>query len=93
MKTRRLSREEIGSRGSEIYETQLKKLLEQGSRDQFVAIDVETGDYEVADEAHAAGTRLRQRRSDPQVFIAKVGHSAAFHALRLTSGDGIERND
>ncbi len=81
MNTRRLSRDEIGRRGSEIYETHLKVTLELSSRVHFVAIDVETGEYEVADEAYAAGAQLRQRLSDPQVFTVKVGHAAAFHAL------------
>ena len=55
MLTRRLSRDEIGIRGTEIYECQLRSTLEATVLDQFVAIDVETAEYEVADEAHLAG--------------------------------------
>jgi len=80
VKTRRLSREEIGQRGSGIYEIQLRCKLEPTMMDQFVAIDVETSEYEVAEEAHLAGEKLRQRLSDPQIFIARVGHRAAFVA-------------
>ncbi len=80
MKTRRLSRDEIGRRGSEIYETQLRHSLETDSVDQFVAIDVESSEYEVAEEAHLAGEKLRKRLPDPQIFIARVGHRAAFVA-------------
>ncbi len=80
MKTRRLSRDEIGRRGSEIYETKLRRNLEPTLADQFVAIDVETSDYEVADEAYLAGEELRKRLSDPQIFIARIGHRAAFFA-------------
>ena len=80
MSTRRLTREEIGERGSEIYESQLRSILETTALDQFVAIDVETAEHEVADEAHLASDQLRKRLPDPQVFIARVGHRSAFVA-------------
>jgi hypothetical protein len=48
--------------------------------DKFVAIDVETSEYELGVEAHLAGEKLRKRLPDPQVFIARVGHRAAFIA-------------
>ena len=48
MSVRRLAREEIGDRGSAIYASKLRPLLEPQCRGQFVAIDVETEDYEVA---------------------------------------------
>jgi len=51
MPTRRLLREEIGERGVQIYESRWRALLEPQFRGQFVAIDVETEDYEVANEA------------------------------------------
>ena len=44
MLTRRLSRDEIGIRGTEIYECQLRSTLETTALDQFVAIDVETAE-------------------------------------------------
>ena len=78
MSARRLSRDEIGIRGSEIYECQQRSNLEATALDQFVAIDVETAQHEVADEAHVAGERLRSRLPNAQIFIARVGHRAAF---------------
>lgn len=80
MSVRRLSRDEIGERGSAIYESRLRSKLERTSLDQFVAIDVESAEYEVAEEAHLAGAQLRARLADPQIFVARVGHRAAFHA-------------
>lgn len=80
MSARRLSRDEIGMRGSEIYECQLRLKLEATALDQFVAIDVETAQYEVADEAYDAGDLLRSRLPNAQIFIARVGHRAAFVA-------------
>ena len=49
MPVRRLSRESIGQRGLEIYQG-LRPQLESCHYGRFVAIDVETGEYEVADD-------------------------------------------
>jgi len=76
----RLLREEIGERGVQIYESRLRALLEPQFRGQFVAIDVESEDYEVANDAAVASNRLWARRPDAQVLIERIGFPAAFNA-------------
>ncbi len=80
MPVRRLLREEIGERGVEIYESKLRAVLEPQFHGQFVAIDVETEDYEVADEAATASDRLWERRPEAQVLVERIGYPAAFNA-------------
>jgi len=47
MKTQpRYSKEEFARRGDEIYERELRTILEKGNEGKFVAIDIETGAYE-----------------------------------------------
>lgn len=82
MPDRRLSRDEIGERGVAIYDAKLRSILEPQFRGQFVAIDVESGDYEVADDADAASDRLWARRPDAQVLVERIGYPAAFNARR-----------
>ena len=82
MSIRRLAREEIGDRGVAIYASKLRPLLEPQFRGKFVAIDVETEDYEVADEAHEASDRLHQRHPAAQVLVERIGYPAAFSARR-----------
>lgn len=82
MSDRRLARDEIGNRGVAIYESKLRSLLEPQCRGQFVAIDVETEDYEVAVEGHEASDRLRQRHPAAQVLVERIGYPAAFFARR-----------
>ena len=79
---RTLERDEIGRLGSEIYRSQLRKILEPRCDGQFVAIDVQSGEYEVAPEAEEASDRLWARRPQAQILIERVGHRAAFHAYR-----------
>lgn len=76
----RLHRNEIGSRGVAIYETKLRSLLEPQCHGQFVAIDVETEDYEVSPDGDAASDRLRVRHPDAQVLVERIGYPAAFYA-------------
>lgn len=82
MSVRRLARDEIGDRGVAIYTFKLRPLLEPQCHGQFVAIDVETEDYEVADEALEASNRLHQRHPEAQVLVERIGYPAAFFAGR-----------
>lgn len=79
----RLAKEEIGQRGVAIYDAKLRSLLEPQYRGQFVAIDVESEDYEVADEARDARVRLHERRPEAQVLVERIGYPAAFVARSL----------
>ena len=81
MSVRRLARNEIGDRGVAIYTSKLRPLLEPQCHGQFVAIDVETEDYEVADEADEASDRLWERCPNAQILVERIGYPAAFHAL------------
>lgn len=82
--------EEVTRRGGEIYERIVRPKVEGeagGANDgRFVALDVESGDYEVADEALPATARLRQRRPDAVFYLMRVGRPAAFR-MRSRSGD------
>lgn len=74
--------EEIGRRGEEVYERSVRAKVEGeagGANDgRFVVLDVDTGDYELADEAVVATARLRSRRPDAVFYLKRVGHRAAF---------------
>jgi hypothetical protein len=80
MTVRKLDRDEIGRRGSHIYQSKLRSILEPKCSGQFVAIDVESEEYEVADEADEASNLLWERIPNAQILIERVGHRAAFHA-------------
>ena len=46
----RYSKEEFARRGDEIYESQVRQQVEDGNYGKIVAIDIETGTFELADE-------------------------------------------
>lgn len=83
----RRSAEEVARRGQDVYERRVRTRVEGeagGANDgRFVVLDVDSGDYEVADEALDATARLRERRGPDAVFyLMRVGRPAAFRMRR-----------
>ncbi len=78
---RRYSKEEIARRGDDIYERDVKPRLKPEDNGKFVAIDIETGDYEIADEALAASDGLRKRVPQAQTWLVRMG-SRYVHRYR-----------
>lgn len=71
--------EEIGRRGQEIYESRLRALLETDENiGKIVSIDIESGDYEIADDLLVAGRRLQQRRPEAQMYGKRIGYNAVY---------------
>ncbi|TRT58466.1 MAG: hypothetical protein EWV85_05825 [Microcystis aeruginosa Ma_QC_C_20070703_M131] len=46
----RYSKEEFARRGNEIYESQVRSQVEEGNQGRIVAINIETGAFELADD-------------------------------------------
>jgi hypothetical protein len=72
----RYSKEEFARRGDEIYETQVRSQVEAGNHGKIVAIDIETGAYEVADEILTSTDRLFERFPDAQPWLVRIGYRA-----------------
>lgn len=72
----RYSKEEFARRGKEIYEAQVRSKVEEGNHSKIVAIDIETGAFEVADDSLTAAKRLLKRLPDAQIFGIRIGHCA-----------------
>ena len=71
MPTARFSRDEFARRGQEIYDRVVKPQLHAEDLDKFVAIDIESGDYEIDRDDLSALERLRARRSDAQTWLMR----------------------
>jgi hypothetical protein len=54
----RYSKEEFARRGNEIYQSQVRPQVEEGNQGRIVAIDIETGAFEVADDLISAAKQL-----------------------------------
>ena len=70
---RRYSKEEFARRGDSLYETTVRPHLKPQDEGKFVALDIETGEYEIADGELKACDRLRARLPDTQTWLVRVG--------------------
>jgi hypothetical protein len=84
---KRRSREETARLGKEIYEKDIRHLVEADHHGEYVAIDVDSGDYAIAGSVLAAAERLRARRPDADAWLVRVGHPT----LRTFGGSSLWR--
>lgn len=71
---RRYSKEELARRGKELYESRIRQQVESNHFGKIVAIDVETGEFEVADDTLVASDQLLERCPDAQTWFIRIGH-------------------
>lgn len=75
---RRYSLEEFARRGQEIYDRAVKPTLQPGDMGKFVAIDIESGSYEINKDGLVAGDRLYERHPDAQIWLMRAGEPATY---------------
>lgn len=74
----RYSKEEFARRGQEIYERDLRSRVEAAHNGEFIAIDIETGAYELHPDDYAATERLLTREPQAQIWLLRVGQPMAY---------------
>jgi hypothetical protein len=72
----RYSKEEHARRGTALYEQQVRPQVEAGNYGKIVAIDVDTGAFEVAENTLTACQRLLARFPDAQIWCVRIGYPA-----------------
>ena len=84
----RYSKEEFARRGRAIYEERVRQQVEEGNTGRIVAIDIETGEFEVADDTLAAAGQLYARCPDAQPWLVRIGHRA-LHRFGASHARGL----
>ena len=74
----RYSKEEFAQRGDRWYETQIRQKVEAGNHGKIVAIDIETGAFELADDTITATDRLYERVPNAQPWVIRIGHRTVY---------------
>ena len=84
----RRSAHETARLGKEMYLRDILPLVEADHFGEYVAIDVDSGDYAIADTTLVAVERLRAQRSDAiNILCERVG----FRALRSFGAGSLRR--
>ncbi len=70
----RYSPEEAARRGEAIYDNTIRPQVEADNKGKYVAIDIETGAWEIDADENVASERLRARVPDAQIYMTRVGY-------------------
>ena len=73
---RRYAKEEFAQRGNKIYQESVRPVVEDGNKGRIVAIDIESGAYEIDDDVLAATRRLYARCPSAQPWVVRIGYPA-----------------
>ena len=76
---RRYSKEELARCGQALYESSIRQQVEAGNEGKIVAIDIESGDFEVAENVLPATQRLFEQHPEAQPWVIRIGHRAVYH--------------
>lgn len=70
------SKEEHERRATAMYEQVVRPMVEAGNRGKIVAIDVDSGEFEVASDSLTASKSLLASRPEAQIWCIRIGHQA-----------------
>ena len=86
MRKPKYSKEVFGQMADKIYQASIRAIVDPAHIGRIVAIDVDSGDYEVADTLREATDILHQRRPESQTFCRRIGPDSAvtrFYGFRV----------
>lgn len=73
-----LERQEFGRRAREVYEERVRDLVEPQYVGKFLSLDVESGDYEIADVMLEASKKLRERHPGKIFYGFRIGYTTVY---------------
>ena len=71
--TRKYPKEEFARRGDDVYENVIRPKLSPEDHGRFVAVDIDSQDFEVGDNELDICHRLRDRQPEAQIWMVRVG--------------------
>lgn len=78
MPTMKYSREEVATRGESIYEREIRHIVENQCKGQFLVLDIETGEYEINQDDLIATKRAMAKRPAAVLYGLRIGYPAAY---------------
>jgi hypothetical protein len=78
---RRYSKKEFARRGDDLYDRKVRPHLGAEDDGKFVALDIDSGEFEIHAKEIIASDRLRKRLPEAQIWMVRVG---SRHVHRLS---------
>ncbi|MBD2604228.1 hypothetical protein H6G81_06715 [Scytonema hofmannii FACHB-248] len=74
-----ISSQEIAQRGKLIYENRIRPQVETPDNiGKIVSIDIETGEYEIADDLVVTSLRLQAKHPGAAIWTERIGFNAVY---------------
>jgi hypothetical protein len=70
--------EELARLGEQIFEQQVRQALRPEDEGKFVAIDVESSEYEMDADDYTAVMRLRSRKPSADIWLMRAGSPTTY---------------
>lgn len=83
------SSEEFAQRAKAYYDRNVQPALRPEDTGKFVAIDIESGGYELDRDDYAATERLLARHPQAQIWLERVGQRAAYRIGGHCTSGGV----
>ena len=74
----RYGKEEFARRGQDVFERDVRPHMQPDDDGKFVAIDIDSGSYEIDEDDFIATERLLRRQPQARIWLARAGHPAAY---------------
>ena len=74
----RFSSEEIAQRGEGIYDRNIRAQVQDSYEGKILVINIETGEYEIADTTLQGADRLLAKHSDAPLYSLRIGYDAVY---------------
>ena len=72
------SAEQVQALGEEVYEREIRPVVEAGNKGKFVVIDIETGQFEIDEDDLTATKRVLAKRPEAVLYGVRVGYPTAY---------------
>jgi hypothetical protein len=72
----RYSSEEFARRGTELYESKIRAIVQADNDGRLLFIDIESGDYALADDEIEGAQMLIDKNPDAQIWCLRIGYVA-----------------
>lgn len=76
------SSKEIAERGQALFEREISSQLDASARGKFLALDIETGEFEIDADEKAALKRAQAKHPNAALYLVRIGHPTAYRLGR-----------
>ena len=74
----RYSSDEFTQLGQSLYEREVRPHIRKEDEGKFIAIDIETGSFEMDPDDYTATEKLLKKRPTSQIWLCRVGHRTTY---------------